>query len=107
MRRSGLLPVVRLHVSRRTTGSKRRHKAVQLLKRRHQKIARQRSDFHHKSARSLLRTYDTIYLADVRVASMVRNHHLAKGQGHQRCRLGAVSFEPSSNAQQCMLANES
>jgi hypothetical protein len=26
----------------------------------------------------LLRTYDTIYLEELRVASMVRNHHLAE-----------------------------
>ena len=65
-------------MSRRKNGSKRRRKAVALLKRKHQKIARQRSDFHHKTALSLLRTYDTIYLEDLRVAHLVRNHHLAK-----------------------------
>jgi putative transposase len=30
------------------------------------------------SALDLLRQYDTIYLEDLRVANMVRNHHLAK-----------------------------
>jgi putative transposase len=65
-------------VARRKKGSKRRKKAVALLKRQHQKVARQRRDFHQKTALALLRTYDTIYLEDVRVANMVRNHHLAK-----------------------------
>jgi putative transposase len=65
-------------VSRRTKGSKRRYKAVGLLKRTHQHVQRQRRDFHHKTALLLLRTYDTIYLEDLRVANMVRNHHLAK-----------------------------
>jgi putative transposase len=65
-------------VSRRTKGSKRRRKAVQLLKRRHQTVQRQRRDFHHKTALALLRQYDIIYLEDVRVANLVRNHHLAK-----------------------------
>ena len=48
-------------VSRRKKGSNRRRKAVKLLAKRHQKIARQRRDFHHKTARSLVRQYDTIY----------------------------------------------
>jgi putative transposase len=65
-------------VSRRTKGSKRRRKAVQLLKRHHQKVQRQRRDFHHKTALPLLQQYDTIYLEDVRVANMVRNLYLAK-----------------------------
>jgi putative transposase len=65
-------------VSRRKPGSKRRRKAVALLKRKHQKVRRQRTDFHHKTALALLSTYDTIYLEDLRVANMVRNHHLAK-----------------------------
>jgi putative transposase len=65
-------------VSRRNKGSKRRRKAVALLKRTHQKVRRQRTDFPHKTALYLLGSYDTIYLEDLRVANMVRNHHLAK-----------------------------
>ena len=34
-------------VSRRKKGSKRRGKAVQLLAKKHQKVKRQRRDFHH------------------------------------------------------------
>jgi putative transposase len=65
-------------VSRRKQGRKRRRKAVQLLKRHHQRVQRQRRDFHHKSALALLRQYDTIYLEDLQVRTLVRNHHLAK-----------------------------
>jgi putative transposase len=65
-------------VSRRKQGSKRRRKAVALLKRKHQKVQRQRRDFHHKTALALLRTFDTICFDDLRVANMVRNRHLAK-----------------------------
>ncbi len=65
-------------VARRKKGSHRRRKAVALLKRKHQQVQRQRRDFHHKTALALLRHYDTIYLEDLRVANMVRNHHLAK-----------------------------
>lgn len=48
-------------VSRRKKGSARRRKAIKLLARRHQKVARQRRDFHHKTAHALVRQYDTIY----------------------------------------------
>jgi putative transposase len=65
-------------VSRRKKGSHRRRKAVALLKRKHQQIQRQRRDFHHKTALSLVRQYDVIYLEDLRVANMVRNRYLAK-----------------------------
>jgi putative transposase len=65
-------------VSRRKKGSKRGKKAVKLLARKHQKVQRQRTDFHHKTALSLLRTYDVSYLEDLQVRNMVRNPHLAK-----------------------------
>jgi putative transposase len=65
-------------VSRRKKGSKRRKKAVKLLAKAHQKIQRQRRDFHHKTALALLQQYDVIYLEDLRVANMVRNRFLAK-----------------------------
>jgi putative transposase len=65
-------------VSRRKKGSKRREQAVRLLAKAHQKVKRQRRDFHHKTARTLVRQFDTIYHEDLRVANMLRNHHLAK-----------------------------
>jgi putative transposase len=61
-------------VARRTKGSHRRRKAIALLQRHHQRVQRQRRDFHHKTALILLRKYDVIYLEDLQV----RNHHLAK-----------------------------
>jgi putative transposase len=65
-------------VSRRKKGSTRRRKAVQLLARKHQHVQRQRRDFHHKTALGLLQQYDVIYLEDLQVRNLVRNHHLAK-----------------------------
>jgi putative transposase len=65
-------------VSRRKRGSNRRRKAVKLLAKAHQKVKRQRQDFHHKAALSLVRENDTIYHEDLQTANMVRNHHLAK-----------------------------
>ncbi len=65
-------------VARRKKGSHRRRQAVGNLQRAHQTVKRQRADFHHKTALHVLRQYDTIYLEDLQVANMVRNHHLAK-----------------------------
>ncbi len=65
-------------VSRRKKGSHRRRNAVKLLARAHLKVQRQRRDFHHKEARKLVQRHDTIYLEDLQVANLVRNHRLAK-----------------------------
>jgi putative transposase len=65
-------------VSRRKQGSHRRREAVALLKRAHQKVARQRLDHAHKTALKLVQRYDVIYHESLQVANMVRNHHLAK-----------------------------
>jgi putative transposase len=65
-------------VARRKKGSQRRRKAGMLLAKAYQHVQRQRADFHHKTALALLREHDTIYLEDLRVSNMVRNHRLAK-----------------------------
>jgi putative transposase len=65
-------------VSRRKKGSHRRRKAVRLLARAHQTVQRQRQDFHHKLALSLVCQYDTLYHEDLQAANLLKNHHLAK-----------------------------
>jgi putative transposase len=65
-------------VSRCIKGSHRRRKAVHLLRRMHQRVQRQRRDFHHKTALALLCQCDTIYLEGLQVRNLVRSHHLAK-----------------------------
>jgi putative transposase len=72
------LKTAQRRVSRRKKGSHRRRKAVTLLAKAHLKVQRQRQDFHHKEARKLLQQHDTIYLEDLQVANLVRNHRLAK-----------------------------
>jgi putative transposase len=65
-------------VSRRQEGSHRRTKAINRCARQYQTVKRQRADFLHKSARQLVQCYDTIYLEDLQVSNLARNHHLAK-----------------------------
>ena len=72
------LKTAQRRVSRRKKGSNRRRKAVTLLAKAHQKVRRQRQDFHHKTALALGRENDTIYHEDLQTANMVKNHHLAK-----------------------------
>jgi putative transposase len=72
------LKTAQRRMSRRKKGSNRRRKAVTLLAKAHQKVARQRRDFHHKTALALVRENDTIYHEDLQVRNMVKNHHLAK-----------------------------
>ena len=63
---------------RRKKGSKRRKKAAQAVAKRHLKIARQRKDLMHKTARRYVEAYGTIVVEDLNVAGMVKNPHLAK-----------------------------
>jgi putative transposase len=72
------LKTAQRRVSRRKKGSNRRRKAVALLAKAHQTVRRQRQDFHHKTALSLVRAYDTIYHEDLQVRNLVKNHHLTK-----------------------------
>jgi putative transposase len=72
------LKTAQRRVSRRKKGSNRRRKAVTLLAKAHQKVKRQRADFHHKTALALVQTNDVIYHEDLQVRHMVKHHHLAK-----------------------------
>ena len=64
-------------VARRKQGSKRRDNAQRLLAKQHQQVQRQRCDFPHQTALSLLRAADVLSRDDLRVAHLVRNRHLA------------------------------
>jgi putative transposase len=72
------LATAQRRVSRKKKDSKRWNKARKRLAKKHLKVRRQRQDFHHKTAIALVRQYDVIYIEDLRVRNMVRNHHLAK-----------------------------
>jgi len=58
--------------------SKRREKAKLLLAKAHQKVKRARLDFHHKIAHALVRKFDTLYVENLNISGMLRNHHLAR-----------------------------
>ncbi len=70
----------RLHrrVSRKKKGSNNRKKAIKKLAKGYLKVRRQRQDFARKTARALLLSSDMIAYEDLKMAHLVKNHHLAK-----------------------------
>jgi putative transposase len=72
------LKTAQRRVLRRKKGSNRRRKAVTLLAKAHQRVRRQRQDFHHKTALAVVRANDIIYHANLQPANMVTHHHLTK-----------------------------
>jgi putative transposase len=65
-------------LSRKKNGSKNRFKARKHVARAHLKVQRQREDFARKEANALVTSHDLIAYEDLKIANMVRNHHLAK-----------------------------
>jgi putative transposase len=65
-------------LARAKHGSRNSLKAKRQVQHWHEYIANQRRDFAHKLSTDLVRQYDRIALEDLRVGTMVRNHHLSK-----------------------------
>ena len=65
-------------VCRRKKGSHRRRKANREVACKHLKTARQRRDFHFKTAKHYAERYSRICVEDLNIGGMVHNHHLAK-----------------------------
>jgi len=64
-------------LGRRKKGSHRRRKAARSTAQTHLKIARQRRDFHYKTAKPYAAHYHHIAVEDLQITNMVQNHHLA------------------------------
>jgi putative transposase len=62
----------------RSPQSKNYHKARKRLGRVHLKIQRQRKDWEIKQARCVVISNDIVVYEDLKIANMVKNHHLAK-----------------------------
>jgi len=57
-------------VARRKRGSKRRRKAAVLLQKQHAKVARQRQQFHHQTAKAIVEGYDCIAVEELNVKGL-------------------------------------
>jgi len=72
------LRVIQRRIARRTKGGGNRKKAIAQVQRQHERIANRRKDYLHKLVKQMVRSYDTIALEDLRITTMVKNHHLSK-----------------------------
>jgi putative transposase len=59
-------------LARKSRGSNNRRAARETVAKGHRTIANQRRDFHHKTARQLVGSYDVIAVEDLTIANMVR-----------------------------------
>ena len=66
------------HLSRKVKGSNRYNKQKLKVSKIHKKITNSRIDNLHKVSTELIKKYDTIFLEDLNIKGMVKNHKLAK-----------------------------
>lgn len=64
------LRVAQRRVARRTRGSNRRRKAVQILQRVHAHVRNQRADFHHKESRKIINENGLIAVEDLNIKGL-------------------------------------
>lgn len=69
------------HLSRKTKGSNRYQRQKLKVARIHEKILNSRMDQIHKVSSFLIRNFDTIYVEDLNVSGMMKNHKLARSIG--------------------------
>ena len=65
------------HLSRKQKDSNRRNKCRLKIAKLHQKVTNQRDWFLHNYSTSLINNYDRIYIEDLNVGGMLKNHCLA------------------------------
>lgn len=65
-------------LSRRVKGSQGRRDARLLVAKAHEKVANQRSHFLHGITNHYITNYGVIYIEDLNIKGMSKNHHLAK-----------------------------
>jgi putative transposase len=72
------LAVLQRRFSRKKQKSGNREKARIKVAQLHEKIANQRNDFLHKTSRKIADSYSTVFVEDLQIPNMMRNHKLAK-----------------------------
>ena len=66
------------HLSRKVKGSSRYNKQKLKVAKLHKKITNSRLDNLHKVSTELIKKYDVIYLEDLNIKGMIKNHKLSK-----------------------------
>ncbi|WP_319018462.1 RNA-guided endonuclease InsQ/TnpB family protein [Microbispora sitophila] len=70
---TGRLAAAQRDLARKRRGSKRHREAVARVAALHAKVRRQRLDYAHKQALTLVHAYDVIVREDLRIANMIRS----------------------------------
>ena len=65
-------------MSRKVRGSQNWVKTKTNVVKLHEKIVNRRTDFLHKVSRKIANKYETVYVEDLKIGNMIRNHCLAK-----------------------------
>jgi putative transposase len=94
-------------LSRKVRGSRNWVKAKTRVARLHEKIGNRRTDFLHKASRKIADAYETVYVEDLRITNMVRNHCLAKSisdAGWGRF-IGMIAYKAESAGGQLIRVN--
>ena len=77
-KRAKRLAFLQRNLARKQRGSKRRQLAKRAVARCHEKIANSRKDTLQKFSTRIVSEFDTIYLEDLNLRGMVKNHSLAR-----------------------------
>lgn len=64
--------------SRRVKGSSRRRRAIARVSHLHERVSNIRKDFQHKATTRIVRENQAVYVEDLNVSGMMKNHKLAK-----------------------------
>ena len=65
-------------ISRRKKGSNNRLKAIRYLQKIHERIANRRKDFQHKLSTIYAKNNDVVFVEDLKIQNMVKNHKLSR-----------------------------
>ncbi len=94
-------------LSRKVRGSRNWVKAKTRVARLHENIGNRRTEFLHKASRKIADAYETVYVEDLRITNMVRNHCLAKSisdAGWGRF-IGMIAYKAESAGGQLIQVN--
>ena len=72
------LALLQRRLARKTKGSNRRKKAKLAVAKLHQKISDSRKDAINKFTTTMVKKFDAIYIEDLNIRGMVKNHNLAR-----------------------------
>jgi putative transposase len=85
----GKLKKKQQRLAKKQRASHRRKRAVRLLAKAHKKVRNQRRDFHHKQARILVDTFETIVFEDLSLHQMVKRPKAKQNENEKYLHNGA------------------